>query len=150
MEKRIFHGDYGLIVEWWHDDMLCIIRGSGDMSRSALDYWGDHVIQSIQTFPEHSPIFMLFDLTSPTQGFTPYSRTVIDRITHAAPKHRQIYVGIFMHEGIISRILSFYVNSRDGKNLHLRMFFDEQKTLEWLQLMMKQHGALDEDDGVVS
>jgi hypothetical protein len=146
MEKRIIKGEYRTIIEWWYDDMLCIIRGSGDMSRSALDYWGDQVIQSVQAFPEHSPVFMLFDLTSPTQGFTPYSRTVIDRITQAVPKNRSIYVGVYMHEGIISRILSFYVNSRQGKFLQPRMFFDENKTLEWLQLMMKQHGVLDDTD----
>jgi len=146
MEKRIIKGDYGLVVEWWHDDMLCIIRGSGDMSRAALDNWGNAVIQSIQTFPEHTSIFLLFDLSSPAQGFTPYSRSVIDRIANAAPKNRPIYVGIFMHEGIISRILSFYVNSRNGKNLHLRMFFDEQKTFEWLHLMMRQHGLLDDEN----
>lgn len=146
MEKRIIKGEYRTIIEWWYEDMLCIIRGSGDMSRAALDYWGEQVIQGIHHFPEHSPIFMLFDLTSPTQGFTPYSRSVIDRITNAAPKNRPIYVAVFMHEGIISRILSFYVNSRDGKNLHLRMFFDEGKSLDWLRLMMKQHGVLDDTD----
>lgn len=145
MEKRIIKGDYNTIIEWCYDDMLCIIRGSGDMSRAALDYWGEQVIQGVQSFPPHSPIFMLFDLTSPTQGFTPYSRTVIDRITRAVPPNTPVYVGVFMHEGIISRILSFYVNSRQGKYLQPRMFFDEGKTLDWLRLMMKQNGVLDED-----
>ncbi len=146
MEKQIIQKDYGLVVEWWHDNALAIIRGSGDMSRKALDYWGDHVIEAVQKFPHHTVIFMMFDLSAPSQGFTPYSRSVIERIYAAVPLNKPTYVGIFMHENIISRIISLYVNRREGKNLRMRMFFSEADTIAWLEKMMRQHGVLDEGD----
>ena len=146
MEKEIIHKEFGVIVEWWYDRRLGIIRGSGDMSRKTLDHWGESIIEVVKSFPEPTPIFMEFDLSSPTQGFTPYSRLVIDRVYHSLPFNKPIYVGIFMRESIISRIVSLYVNRREGRNLHLRMFFDEAKTLDWLRVMMKQHGVLDNSE----
>lgn len=145
MEKRILKKEYDLIEEWWHDDALVIIRGSGDMSRRALDHWANCVLSAINSFPEFSPVFMMFDLSSPKQGFTPYSRSVIDRLYQHLP-NKLIYLGIFMREGIISRIISLYVNRREGRDLTIRMFFDEHKTIDWLYTMMRQHGMLDENN----
>lgn len=51
-----------------------------------------------------------------------------------------------MREGIISRIISLYVNRREVKDLRLRMFFSEADTVAWLQKMLLQEGVLDEDD----
>ncbi|MDX2078490.1 MAG: hypothetical protein SFZ02_18810 [bacterium] len=146
MEKQITQKDFGLVVEWWYENSLVIIRGSGDMSRKALDYWGDNVVESLNGFPEHLPVFMMFDLSSPAQGFTPYSRAVIDRIYTAVPVGKPVYVGIYMREGIISRIISLYVNRREGKNLKMRLLFTEDDVINWLQVMMKQHGVLDDDE----
>lgn len=146
MEKHILKKDYDLIEEWWHDNLLAIVRGSGDMSRKALDHWGDCVIAAVRAFPEYAPVFMMFDLSSPKQGFTPYSRSVIDRVYNSLPMNKPLYVGIFMREGIISRIISLYVNRREGRNLTMKMFFDEDKTVKWLRTMMKQHGVLDEEN----
>jgi hypothetical protein len=146
MEKQIIQKDYGLVVEWWHENALVIIRGSGDMSRKALDNWGDHVIEALHKFPQHAAVFMMFDLSAPSQGFTPYSRSVIDRIYAAVPPTKPTYVGIFMHENIISRIISLYVNRREGKNLRMKMFFGDADTVAWLEKMMRQHGVLDDDE----
>lgn len=86
MEKQIEHRDYGLIVERWYDGALIVVRGSGDMSRKSLDYWLKQMLEAMHSFGEFVPVFILMDLSSPTQGFTPYSRKVIDDLFANIPK----------------------------------------------------------------
>src|SRR5687767_2826271 len=89
---------------------VIVIYGSGDMSREALIAWANLVIDTINQEPPGSKVYLMADLTNPRQGFTPYTRIVVEDIYKRLPPDRDIVAAIVMRDSILIQIITALVN----------------------------------------
>jgi len=115
---------------------IVIIRGSGDMSRSATDVFMNLIVDTMQTWSAGENIYALVDVSHKNQGFTPYSRQRAQDTLRHLPTQGQHYVAVVLSNYIFSRLLNVFLMTQRGKykNMHLRMFHgDEAEALAWLR-----------------
>jgi hypothetical protein len=129
--------EYGATRYWIEDGEVVVIYGSGNMSRDAVDKWAAIVLETVNQPPPGSTMYVLLDLTHPRQGFTPYSRTVVETMYRELPKDRVIFGAILMQDSIISQIVAALVNRllRTREGVYQRMFSNREMALGWLRQM---------------
>lgn len=119
------------------DDSIIVIYGSGNMSRDALNAWGNLVIDTVAATEIGSTVYLLLDLTNPRQGFTPHTRTVVEHVYRNVPVEREIFAAVLMRDTIIIQIVTGLVNRlhRTRPGLTQRLFNDRETALAWLRQM---------------
>jgi hypothetical protein len=119
------------------DGEVVVIYGSGDMSREALNAWADLVVNTVREQPVDAKVYILLDLTNPRQGFTPYTRTVIELVYKSLPTDRDIYAAVLMRDSILIQIVTGLVNRlhRTRAGITQRLFNNRDAALNWLRQM---------------
>lgn len=144
-----FTAPHGTRREWLMDETdlapIAVIIGTGQMERAVIDEWADLVIETILTWPpERRPISLLLDLTSDTQGFTPYARKRAEEVYDAVPAGGIVYGAIVIRAGIINSIISLFVRRHQSKagEIYERVFTALDDALAWLRAQQQNPRAL--------
>jgi hypothetical protein len=140
IEESIENFPYGATRCRIENGAVIVIYGSGDMSREALNAWGDLVVNTVNEQPVNAKVYLLLDLTNPRQGFTPYTRTVIEMVYKSLPTDRDIYAAVLMRDSILIQIVTGLVNRlhRTRKGITQRLFNNRDLAMNWLRLMRQK------------
>ncbi len=125
------------ISRYWIDpgEIICIAT-EGDMSRSAVDTWTDACLESINGWPGEAPIFVLLDVSSEKQGFTPYSsrrtREIFNHIAYRTGSH----VAVLLQNNFINQVIRLFVTGlmRGNNHIKIQFFTEREEAIRWLEL----------------
>jgi len=101
---------FGVRVEWSDDNRLATISTDGDMSREAIDLWAEVTLDIIQQWPQGEMTYLLFNMTGPKQGYTPYAARRTRDLYKSVPNHAEGYVAVVMRDTLILRMMSFLMH----------------------------------------
>ncbi|MDX1995019.1 MAG: hypothetical protein SF029_21745 [bacterium] len=126
---------HGISREWEDDRRIVIISTQGDMSQAAIDVWANLVIRTVQEWPHTEPVYILHDLSSRNQGFTPYSRKRAEDTYRAVQPDQMVYIAVVLRDGFINNLISVFLRRRKGarQNIREQVFTSRFTALDWLR-----------------
>lgn len=110
---------YGIQLTWSHNNRIATITTEGDMARPAIDMWAEVTTRVIQEWPPEQVVGIIFDVSSPNQGYTPYAAKRTRDIYQVIPPHLYGYAAIVMRDNLIMRMMSFLLQ-RENRLLNGR------------------------------
>lgn len=130
---------YGIQLEWSDDDRIAIFSTEGDMSREAVDIWAELTIRTIQSYPPGQMGYLLFNMTGPKQGYTPYAAKRTLDVYRAVPPHARGFAAIVMHDTMLIRMMMAMLR----REIHLirggiaqKFFVSMDEAQQWLRERM--------------
>jgi hypothetical protein len=127
---------YGVTLKWSDDDRIATVATEGNMARPAVDTWADLTIRVVREWTPGQHLSILFNLTGPKQGYSPYvTKRTID-VYRSAPSGLTGDVAIVMQNTIVVRLLMILVQREGqivGGRITQRFFLDLQEAHEWLR-----------------
>lgn len=129
---------FGVTRQYLFDRRIMVIRTEGDMGQAAVDRWAQTVIESVQTWQRGRPILVLHDLSTRSQGLTPYARRRAEEIYTYAPPDVLCAVALVLAPGVMTRLVQLLLRlpSFNRPNVQQQIFTDEARALFWLQQRM--------------
>jgi hypothetical protein len=131
--------NYGIRLEWSPDKRIAIISTEGDMSREAVDTWAELTIRTIGRFTPGQVGYLLFNMTGPKQGYTPYAAKRTLDVYRAIPTYARGYAAIVMRDTLLIRMMTALLR----REIHLlrggivqKFFLDTDEAEGWLRERM--------------
>jgi hypothetical protein len=127
--------EYGITRQWLDGGRIAQITTQGDMTRGAVDQWAELVIDTVRTWPDDGPIFLLEDLSHRYQGFTHYARQRAEDTYRSLKEGQRGYLALILRHSIIMQIISLFLRRRPpGPGIiEERIFTSYDEALRWLR-----------------
>jgi hypothetical protein len=118
----------------WLDGSLVMIRGSGNMSRPAIDSWAELILGAVRPYPREQLLCMLLDLSSPHQGLTPYASYKTQTIYQEVTTGRKLYIAVLLRNNLVNQLVKIFINQLPAHDqLRSQVFTQPEVALNWLQ-----------------
>jgi hypothetical protein len=103
------------------------------VSQPALDKWYDFVAEILTTMPPDQPYLVIYDLTHPAVGLTPYLRERANQLNSIRPEVGG-RIALLMKHTPAAHLFQLFARMRRRKSRReIQIFFDEQKAIRWLK-----------------
>lgn len=108
------------------------------MSRDATDAYANLIIETFQQLSDHEKAFVLLDVSTKNQGFTPYTRHSMSRAAESIPMTMNVYAVVLLNNSIVSKLVAVFLQQFIRPKQHLEMVirYNHTQALHWLREKM--------------
>jgi|GEM_PF-2170311 len=120
--------------EWRHDGKMTIFTVT-ETDRKTVDAWMDAIYALIEGYKGQSRPLCLYDVSAPNATFTPYVRKKFEDQA-ASTTDEEAYLAIVFTRSIFFQVVRLFMERtvrRQHPSMHMRIFFDRQEAIEWLE-----------------
>jgi|GEM_PF-1287366 len=137
-------------IRWYTmDDVIHIVASEGNMRREAIDAWADMIREVVDYIDPDEPMFIIVDLSAPSQGFTPYGGTITRRLLQYVIERRNArsYIGMVLSNSFINQIIAtFFQQILSRTNYRRQAFTDPEQALDWMQSQIHEEARRASDE----
>lgn len=110
------------------------------MSRDATDAYANLIIETFQQLSEQENVFVLLDVSTKNQGFTPYTRHSMSRAAETIPTTMNVYAAVLLNNSIASKLVAIFLQQiiRPKQHLEIVIRHDYTQALHWLREKMNR------------
>ncbi len=135
-------------IRWYTlDDVIHVVSSEGNMRREAIDSWADMVREVVDSIDPDKPMFIIVDLSAPSQGFTPYGGSITRNLLRYVIEQRNAisYIGMVLSDSIINQIIStFFQQVLNRSNYPRQTFTNPGEALAWMRQQVQDEAKKSE------